>query len=59
MMPKFMVVYGDGQNTFTQFSDTFSEAQCIKDAAECGLGMYVEVYERTDSIHPEYRFLFS
>lgn len=60
-MPKYMLVIKDEDGTGTLFFDNLTAAEQSRMDAECGMGAYVEVYERTttDDGFECYEFLYA
>lgn len=53
-MKKYMVVYNiDGENG-ASFYDNYSDAEKARQDIECGLGGFVEVYERFTNNYGSY-----
>ena len=46
-MKKYMLIIVMGSESFTTFSDDYNDISRSKMDAECGLGGYCELYERT------------
>ena len=60
-MKKFMVVTLCEGETHAAFFDTYREASRYRTDAECGMGGYAEIYERSEEYQSinQYRFLES
>lgn len=56
-MKKYMLIFALDGSAAAKFSDDMSEIEQWRMDAECGLGCYCEVYERTDV--DGYKLLFS
>lgn len=60
-MPKYMVITKGDEGTFTSFFENINDADNCRMDAECGMGWYAEVYERTEIEEgmTAYQFLYS
>ncbi len=60
-MKKYMVIYKDDEGScHAEFCDTWSDADKLRMDCECGMGYYVEVYERYTGLNGnEYRLLMA